>query len=293
MKKWMTGLAALALATAATIGTMEAPAFASPEVKEGKIDLGGYSLFLDVEGEQKKGQPTIIFESGYGEYSETWHLVQPEVEKFARTVVYDRGALGQSDRSLRPRTAAGIAEDLHELLKKANVKPPYILVGHSIGGRYIRMFQNLYPNEVQGLVVVDGTPDRFLDEKGYIPYTKPEYTSIMKESLDSHPEWANWDDFLTSGEEVYRARPSLKHVPMTVLVAPARVSEKSDDDSKWDATFYLEGFEPFWQERQRELANLSDNSKYVLTEGTGHSIQREQPHYVIDAIKELMERSKK
>lgn len=74
--------------------------------------------------------------------------VQTEIAKSCTTVSYDRAGLGLSEESSSPRSGEQIAMELHALLQKLGVVPPYVLVGHSAGGIYIRSFAHRYPNEI-------------------------------------------------------------------------------------------------------------------------------------------------
>lgn len=105
--------------------------------------------------EQGDDGPTVLFESGIGATNLNWRHVQQRVSHFARTASYDRSGLGFSSPSRTPRTPKNIATELHELLQRAKIKPPYILVGHSFGGLVMRRFALLYPEEVSGIVLVD------------------------------------------------------------------------------------------------------------------------------------------
>jgi len=89
-----------------------------------------------------------------------WAWIQPEVAKATRVCAYDRADLGWSDLSPQPNDTKQNAEALHTLLTNANVPGPYVLVGHSFGGLYVRMFAEIYPDEVAGMVSIEGTlPD--------------------------------------------------------------------------------------------------------------------------------------
>lgn len=120
------------------------------------VDLGGYQLHLLCQG---SGQPTVILEAGQGNGLLTWSRVQPEVAAFTRVCAYDRAGLGWSDPSPKPRIAPMMVEELHSLLGKAGIAPPYVLVGHSMGGMYARLFAHTYPGEVAGLVLVDASSE--------------------------------------------------------------------------------------------------------------------------------------
>ncbi|MFN2224751.1 MAG: alpha/beta fold hydrolase [Anaerolineae bacterium] len=118
------------------------------------VDVGGYRLHLNCQGDhQGHHGPTVVMEAA--EFSSSWAAVQPEVARFARVCTYDRAGLGWSDRGPNPRTAANIVEELHQLLRRASVEPPYVLVGHSKGGMFARLYAHQYPDDVVGMVLVD------------------------------------------------------------------------------------------------------------------------------------------
>src|SRR5438067_1336267 len=122
------------------------------------IDIGGRTLNIYCSGE---GSPTVILESGGGGVGYGWVLVQPGIAKFTRACWYDRAGEGWSDSPPAPRTSTTIADDLHELLRRAGVAPPYVLVGASVGGEYVRVFTAKFPDDVAGLVLVDSShPDQ-------------------------------------------------------------------------------------------------------------------------------------
>jgi pimeloyl-ACP methyl ester carboxylesterase len=127
------------------------------------VDIGGRTLNIDCSGE---GSPAVIIMpgaggrfGGYGGYN--WRKVQPEIAKLTRFCWYDRAGEGWSDPPPAPPTSASITNDLHELLQRAPVPGPYILVGHSIGGDFARIYAGRFPAEVAGLVLVDSAnPDQ-------------------------------------------------------------------------------------------------------------------------------------
>ena len=124
------------------------------------IDVGGFRLHMDVTG-SASGAPTVILEGGAGLGSVTWAWVQPQVAERTRVVAYDRAGVGWSDRGPEPRDGRQIATELHAALEGAGIRSPYVLVGHSFGGVYVRIFADVYPDEVAGLVLVDPThPDQ-------------------------------------------------------------------------------------------------------------------------------------
>src|SRR5258707_11571390 len=119
------------------------------------IDVGGWRLHINCMGDTNANGPTVVMEICAGGYSFDWSLVQPAVASFARVCSYDRAGKAWSDPGPRPRTMKQIAYELHTGLVNAGIKGPYVLVGQSIGGLYVRVFADQYPQEVAGMVLVD------------------------------------------------------------------------------------------------------------------------------------------
>jgi pimeloyl-ACP methyl ester carboxylesterase len=105
------------------------------------------------------GSPTVIFESGLGDSTRAWALVQPRVATVTRACSYDRAGFGFSDPSPKPSTGTNAVADLRRLLSALQIKPPYVLVGHSLGGMYVKLYAETHLAEVAGLVLVDATEE--------------------------------------------------------------------------------------------------------------------------------------
>ena len=124
------------------------------------VDIDGSRLHMHVVG---TGSPTVVFEAGLGAMSAGWGWIQPEIGKLTRTVSYDRAGLGWSDASPSHPSALLTSLRLHKLLQATGIPGPYVLVGHSMGGLLVRVFANLYSDEVAGMVLVDAShPDQHL-----------------------------------------------------------------------------------------------------------------------------------
>ncbi|MEM6298598.1 MAG: alpha/beta hydrolase, partial [Bacteroidota bacterium] len=124
------------------------------------VDIGGINLHIHATGE-KNNRPTLVIEGGRGTPTVYYHWLSEGLKDRMRVVRYDRAGLGYSDRSKAPRTPEFIAQELHQLLENAGEKPPYILMGHSLGGNYVRVFTELYPDEVHALFLLDAAhPNR-------------------------------------------------------------------------------------------------------------------------------------
>ena len=119
------------------------------------VDVGGHRLHLRCAG---SGTPTVLLESGLGETGAYWGWISPAVARDTRVCVYDRAGRGWSDPVSVAQDGDAVAADLHALLVRANVPGPFVLVGHSSGAQYVRIFAGRYPEQVAGMVLLDGQP---------------------------------------------------------------------------------------------------------------------------------------
>ena len=151
------------------------------------VQVGAIKLNINCTGERGTS-PAVILESGMGVPAIGWMAVQPEVAKFARVCSYDRAGYGWSEAGPEPRTSFQEAQELHALLAAAGETPPYILVGHSLGGFNVRVFTMLYPADVVGVVLVDGAHE---DEDKRIAQLLPAAVVRQEESSDVWNERVN------------------------------------------------------------------------------------------------------
>jgi pimeloyl-ACP methyl ester carboxylesterase len=134
------------------------------------IDVGGRRLYIECTG---TGSPVVVLQSGLGESSSYWGRIAPAVAASTTVCAYDRAGHGRSDAAAAPQDGTALATDLHTLLERAGVPGPYVLVGHSSGGPYVRVFAARYPDLVAGMVLLDAQPaDAFAALPDY-PTTYP------------------------------------------------------------------------------------------------------------------------
>lgn len=124
-----------------------------------QLELGGVVISHSRSGSTP---PTVVFQSGLGDGMSVWasviQLLPPTLSSFA----YDRPGYGGSSSKAGRRDACTIAQELHEILRATGHRPPYVLVGHSLGGLYQYAFAKLYPEEVSGVLLLDAThPDHW------------------------------------------------------------------------------------------------------------------------------------
>jgi pimeloyl-ACP methyl ester carboxylesterase len=181
IRRVLLGLLALLVGLAAIGASYQAVATAKDQqtyLPPGQlVDVGGYRLHLHCSGTAQPGSPTVILEAGGGMASPNWAWVQSTVATTTRVCAYDRAGYGWSDPGPTPRDARQVAQELHTLLERAAVAGPYVLVGHSIGGMYVRTYAGQYPNQVAGLVLVDSShPDQLTRS----PATRAEQESFQR-----------------------------------------------------------------------------------------------------------------
>jgi pimeloyl-ACP methyl ester carboxylesterase len=245
-----------------------------PYLAQGRrVDIGGRSLYLDCRG---RGRPTIVLEAGSGADSSSWSSVQDELALTTRTCAYDRAGRGRSDPAPR-QTLREAVHDLRTLLAVAGEQPPFIAVGHSLGGAYGRAFAAT-ETEVVGLVLVDSfNPDL------EVAFVHPLLGSLRGEyaerldGLRAHVAAVDGLDW-TASELLLRQTTPLR-IPVEALVAP-RGEPRLDGRVN-------EAIRAAWQ---ASLESLSPGRvAYTVAWGAAHDIQFDRPDLVIGAVGRLVE----
>jgi pimeloyl-ACP methyl ester carboxylesterase len=258
------------------------------------VDVGGSRLHLNCTGQ---GSPTVVLEYGHQASYLDWHLVQPELARFARVCSYDRAGYGWSDLRGAPRVPSVMAEELHTLLQAAGENPPYILVGHSFGSFDSVMFAHKFPNEVAGVVLVDGlhpdaVPPFSWREKIWLrvmqftmPFGLPRWrgwcggaVSGMKQAITCRSSfyqaiYREWSAFPQSADEV-RGITSLGDIPLIVIARDPEVRGNSSAEMRWNRL-------------QRQNLRLSTNSEFVIATGSGHDVPLAKPNVVVNTVRKL------
>ena len=252
-----------------------------PKLTGKLVDIGGYRLHIDVEG---KGSPAVIFIAGATAFSFDWALVASEISKVTQTVTYDRPALAWSDPGPMPRTLQQDVYELHTLLEKSNVKPPYILVGHSLGGIIARMFEKKYPEEVKGLVLVDGTSEnatlfinnkiqrlRLLSQDRPLPPIK-----ISVDTFTKVPSQKEMDDFLKMVGEP-KTDPPFDKLPPDIQVTRLWAMRQPKILLADNGMYWAEEFSAIYNDSTYSLGN---KPLFVITSG-----QNNYPKQLGDSVR--------
>jgi pimeloyl-ACP methyl ester carboxylesterase len=269
----------------------------------GLVDIGGgRKMYLACRG---RGTPTVVLASGYGDTARVWSIdapglptphVLPAVAGFTRVCAYDRpGTFGinndrsHSDPVPQPHAPDDAVADLHALLQAAPVPGPYVLVGHSLSGAYVRLYAATYPDDVAGMVLVDAS-----NEYLRTAMTPENYaigaaaTGVPPPGLDyPEAERVEFDVVYDALERAVAAQP-LPELPLVV------VSRGSEDEVPPEVAAdlpprFLEEYADAWRESQARLAALVPDARHVIATDSGHYVQLERPELVIEAIRQVVE----
>ncbi len=232
-----------------------------------------------------KGTPVTVFEAGGGMRMTTWKKVFAEIATFTTAVAYNRAGFGSSSPAEAPRNGSNIVRELRAFLQHSRLGPPYVLVGHSLGGLYMQLFARLHPEEVAGLVLVDPTPP-FLDtakqlaEKGPLlgafwgavlgRVTKGFHALVGRAAME---ELAAMEQ---SAQAVLQS-PTLTGVPIIILISARKSILLSRRHSE------------IINNIQRGLLSLFPGSQWRPVD-CGHAIHIIHPGVVVSAIRECISR---
>jgi len=259
--------------------------------------VGDHELFYRSSG---TGLPTVVVEAGFrvpGATSGTWRAVEEGVQESTRIVVYDRAMLGMSYGQIPVRTAADVAADLHTLLQNAHIAGPLVLVGHSMGGLYVRTYVAAYPDEVVGVVLVDATPPDYLSllEAALPPQSSDEAPALSNLRRAEELFWNSTSG--VQGEHLNIAASAAQAAKVTTLGdLPLVVISRSPTTGQayWSTSPDLNAtVEAAWQRWQVQQSKLSTNGSLVVATKAGHNDNQDEPQLVIDAILKVVEEARK
>ncbi|MFZ0318598.1 MAG: alpha/beta hydrolase [Candidatus Sulfotelmatobacter sp.] len=275
------------------------------------IDVGGYKMHIDCTGQ---GSPTVILDSGLGDSYVSWVKVQPQIAKFTRVCSYDRAGLGYSDSSSRPRTSRVMATELHTLLHNAGVSPPYVLVGHSMGGYNVRLFYSFYRTEVAGIVLIDSShpeqekrfPQELHDldktwvrEQEFLTFSMPfgvprllgfcgNDAAVRAADCNFHSYREGLTLLRTFSESAAQAATtgSLGDLPLAVI------SHDPDVPQPEIPADIVKPMNEAWEQMQDELAHLSTRGVRTVAKNSSHYIQLDRPDVVIETVRGVVEQAR-
>jgi pimeloyl-ACP methyl ester carboxylesterase len=265
----------------------------------------GRRMMLNCSGQ---GTPTVILEGGYAAPGSAWFKVQPVVAQTTRVCSYDRAGYGQSDPGPMPRDGVAVVKDLNQALDRAHVHGPFVLVGHSVGALYMRIFADLRPKDVVGMVLVDPSAayqdQRFASQFGPGAGSVAPLRNRAQQCLDAVEAGRLPSDDLALkacqpgvGADVYRTqiseldtiwgptsdavahgRESYGDMPMIVLTA----------DRTYGTGPGAAVVGAFWTQLHREMAQRSTRGREEAVANSGHMMMFDRPDAIEKAINEVV-----
>ena len=216
---------------------------------------------------------TLVFENGLRETIATWSGVLKAVAPQARVFAYNRPGYGHSDDTPQARDGATIVEDLRRMLKESGVAPPYVLVGHSLGGLYMQQFARAHPDEVAGVVLVDAVYPGVIKRSEDFPLA----TRVARQVFFSSAVNREIDQIHATGDAVL-ALPAADAIPMIRLFnVPHSAGAVAVD-------FGVTDDDPAVRKR---VEALYPNARKVIVD-SDHRIQEANPELVVRAIEDVV-----
>lgn len=286
-----------------------------PEPVGRMVDIGGRRMHLYCTG---SGAQTIVLEASGGTGFYMWHAIQAALAKDFRVCSYDRAGTAFSDaRPNYAKSLVGTLDDLHETLRRAGEKPPFVMAGHSLGGSQVWKYAERYPNEVRGLVLLDaGVPgsakarppevvqandknrsdamaraQKQIEEwrktgtweEMYVPATlPPDWKEKIRQLSKTEKWWAT--RFSPLGPDYDEPFKTLS-VPITVVTATQRMKAPGVSDelqAKSDAMYFA-----FLDEFFAPMKNV----KHIKIDAR-HDFHEDEPQLVIEVIRDVAKRAR-
>jgi len=255
------------------------------------VGLDTHRLYYRCVG---SGTPTVVIDAGLGGSAVEWTEVQDALAPSTRVCTYDRAGYGWSDPGPSPRTAERAVGELRELLARAGERPPYLLVGHSLGGFHARYMAARHPHEVAALVLVESSHPAALPQLAATGHTRRHAIDEARLTAAAHAQsahaqaasylnsrrkavFAQMDElanFARSASLVRTGAPSVT-APLVVI---ARDTASGEDAAR----------ETQWRTLQKSLTALSPRARFVVAHGAGHDLHLSHPGVVVDAVRELL-----
>jgi len=225
------------------------------------------------------GSPTIVLINGAGGPLAGWHRVYADLEALSTVFAYNRPGIGGSDRPDIPQTGDVIVTALHELLAAAGMPPPYVLVGHSLGGLYANLFARRYVDTVAGIVFLEAAApgDTVLNDQHqtFVQKTLNGIFGIFsRRDPNAEVEWVQ-----ETVKQIEAAGP-FPDVPLTVISGGKRPPR----------LFMSEAAYRIRADNQRSLAGLSAQGEQVIAAKSGHFPQFAEPEVIVSAIRDMIAR---
>ena len=262
---------------------------------------------------RKRNQPILVFESGMG--GGNFEPIFQYLPKHVAGIEYGRSGYSDSEIDTTIKSDVQVIERLHKLLSTLEIAPPYLMVGHSLGGPFIRLYTSIYPNEVCGLVFIDSTDFMLTkdeDEKvkkstssltGYTDIWTINMKAISNDSTASLGIRNEAKRLLAANTpfffKEYTSLPPLKNIPVTVLISYNKPIEFYETEMNKKLNLGI-NMVPWWKELDKlRIAHYADmiennqDSRIILLPGYSHGIHHQDPKLVANAVSDTYNNSLK
>lgn len=262
--------------------------------QEAKLNIDGFEInYKDAGLELKKpGQPVVVFESGLGTDLGNWSKVFDSIAQFAPVFSYDRPGIGKSEPDHEQPTTQNVVNKLCRILASLDLSPPYLLVGHSLGGAYVRGFASMYPDKVCGLVIIDPadfTETREIRRSFYqeLEFLEQEIDTIifnlLQSKLDSNMPPSIQEEHwalraMRNNDFQFEISQNIPDVPVFIMTS-AKYENYPGGEELFRAKMKKR------VERWSEVLNSISVGRLTYSSNAGHFIQIDDPELVISCIK--------
>lgn len=227
------------------------------------------------------GEPNIILINGGSGPIEGWMKVLEDVSNLSSVFCYNRLGVGGSDKPQENQDGITIIETLRETLSLIAIDPPYVIVGHSLGGLYANLFARLYPDEVAAIVFLEAShpEDMKLDEyQGKIIKTINKLLSIF-DSLSQHKKLGEVHYVKETINQI-NLHEAFPDIPLYVITG-----------TKENRLMPKEAL-TIRRKNQLDLLSLTSYSKQTFADNSGHFPQLTDSNIVIQVIDKAVQKIK-
>ncbi len=260
------------LAAVLVLSLVAASSTSAQTLTDRRIDAGGTTLRLRCGGQRAAGGPMVVLEAGALNTLDTWRAVHAPIAGITRTCAHDRPGRGESGPAPAGLDPRGYVALLAAALRAAGEAPPYVLVGHSMGGLIAQLFVVERPGDVAGVVLVDSSHPGQIPRLANLPKLPPPPAPPPAPAPEAIP-------FVAFTEALGPTPPRLT-VPLAVLTRSHWIKEGEDADAR----AWLDR----WNVLQRELVATSATARHVVAPNSGHYVQNDAPALVVDAVRRVV-----
>jgi pimeloyl-ACP methyl ester carboxylesterase len=229
------------------------------------------------------GAATLVLLNGAGVSLDGWRALYPGIESLGRVFAWNRPGVQGSDAPKHAQTGTVVVAALRELLRYAGLDPPYVVVGHSLGGLYANLFARLHPQDAAGALLLEAAHPSDHEvlrqhEAGFAQAIAKVVSlpqRLLRANLHAEIEWVG-----ETVREIEAAGP-FPDVPLVVvtggkappawMMSPAAVGAR--------------------RAHQQDLARMSPQGEQVIAQGSGHFPQLTEPQLVLDVLAQLVARA--